>query len=114
MAMGSPMPPVPGMPNMPLPWANPTPMVSPWLSVRVDGLKFEYQLTEDDVRKAPLHHVLMTFWWILVDFHGFLRDFRWFSMLLSLSWLLRRTSSTLLTCFEVLKRSSRATATLCW
>lgn len=53
MAMGSPMPPMPGMPNMPMPWASPPPpVVSPWLTVRVDGLKFEYQLTEDDVRKV--------------------------------------------------------------
>eukprot|EP00434_Breviolum_minutum_P028870 symbB.v1.2.025534.t1/scaffold2483.1/size114807/8 len=52
MAMGSPMPPVPGMPNVPMPWASPPPVVSPWLTVRVDGLKFEYQLTEDDVRKV--------------------------------------------------------------
>jgi len=52
MSMGSPMPPVPGMPNMPMPWASPPPMVSSWLTVRVDGLKFEYQLTEDDVRKV--------------------------------------------------------------
>lgn len=51
MSMTSPMPPVPGMPSMPM-WPNPPPMVSPWLTVRVDGLKFEYQLTEDDVRKV--------------------------------------------------------------
>merc|ERR1719191_782562 len=34
---------------------SPTPsmaMASPLLNVRVDGLKFEYQLTEDDVRKV--------------------------------------------------------------
>eukprot|EP00913_Durusdinium_trenchii_P032622 g30536.t1 len=44
---------MPGMPNMPMPWASPPPpVVSPWLTVRVDGLKFEYQLTEDDVRKV--------------------------------------------------------------
>merc|ERR1719382_1987102 len=39
------MPPwAPQMPGMP--------MVSPMLNVGVDGLKFEYQLTEDDVRKV--------------------------------------------------------------
>jgi hypothetical protein len=38
------------MPGMP-PW-NPMPMSSPMLNVRVEGLKFEYQLTEDDVRKV--------------------------------------------------------------
>jgi len=46
MSMQNPMP--PGVPPM---WP-PAPMVSPWLNVRVDGLKFEYQLTEDDVRKV--------------------------------------------------------------
>lgn len=34
------------------PWAAVPPMVSPMLHVRVDGLKFEYQLTEEDVRKV--------------------------------------------------------------
>lgn len=38
------------------PWPNPMmpqmPMASPILNVRVEGLKFEYQLTEDDVRKV--------------------------------------------------------------
>lgn len=34
-------------------WPPAMPMVQPTLNVRVDGLKFEYQLTEDDVRKAP-------------------------------------------------------------
>merc|ERR1719277_1917767 len=41
----------PMMPPMPWPPAMPPPM-SPVLHVRVDGLKFEYQLTEDDVRKV--------------------------------------------------------------
>lgn len=39
---------------MPPPW-NPggmMPLTSPTLNVRVEGLKFEYQLTEDDVRKV--------------------------------------------------------------
>jgi len=44
MSMGAPMPTMPMWP--------PPPMVSSWLNVRVDGLKFEYQLTEDDVRKV--------------------------------------------------------------
>jgi len=44
---------MPGMPGMPPPWANPmAAMSSPILNVRVEGLKFEYQLTEDDVRKV--------------------------------------------------------------
>lgn len=35
------------------PWGPPTmPMASPILNVQVDGLTFEYQLTEDDVRKV--------------------------------------------------------------
>merc|ERR1719436_2405624 len=35
------------------PWAAPSiPVAPPTLNVRVDGLKFEYQLTEDDVRKV--------------------------------------------------------------
>merc|ERR1719331_1547902 len=34
------------------PWPNPMAMSSPILNVRVEGLKFEYQLTEDDVRKV--------------------------------------------------------------
>jgi len=35
------------------PWGPPSmPMASPMLNVRVDGLTFEYQLTEDDVRKV--------------------------------------------------------------
>lgn len=35
------------------PWPpNPMVMTSPVLNVRVEGLKFEYQLTEDDVRKV--------------------------------------------------------------
>merc|ERR1740127_380782 len=33
-------------------WPPPMPIASPVLNVRVDGLKFEYQLTEDDVRKV--------------------------------------------------------------
>jgi len=33
-------------------WPPAMPMVSTMLNVRVDGLKFEYQLTEDDVRKV--------------------------------------------------------------
>lgn len=44
-----------GAPNpmMMPPWGvPPMPMVSPQLTVRVDGLKFDYQLTEDDVRKV--------------------------------------------------------------
>merc|ERR1740117_2140299 len=46
-----------GMPGMP-PWAGMggmpgMPMMpSPMLTVRVEGLKFEYQLTDDDVRKV--------------------------------------------------------------
>jgi len=41
-----------GMGMMP-PWPNPmAAMSSPILNVRVEGLKFEYQLTEDDVRKV--------------------------------------------------------------
>mmetsp|Transcript_91085 Transcript_91085/g.294136 ORF Transcript_91085/g.294136 Transcript_91085/m.294136 type:complete len:402 (-) Transcript_91085:503-1708(-) len=40
-----------GLGMMP-PWPPPMPMVPAQLSVRVDGLKFEYQLTEDDVRKV--------------------------------------------------------------
>mmetsp|Transcript_1630 Transcript_1630/g.2851 ORF Transcript_1630/g.2851 Transcript_1630/m.2851 type:complete len:389 (-) Transcript_1630:17-1183(-) len=52
-SMMPPMPPhVPGMPSLPMPWPNHPPMVTQWLTVRVDGLKFEYQLTEDDVRKV--------------------------------------------------------------
>jgi len=34
------------------PWPSVMPMMQPMLNVRVDGLKFEYQLTEDDVRKV--------------------------------------------------------------
>merc|ERR1719446_1701018 len=35
------------------PWGPPSmPMAPPILNVRVDGLTFEYQLTEDDVRKV--------------------------------------------------------------
>merc|ERR1719183_2322172 len=36
------------------PWGNPMmpPPSNPVLNVRVEGLKFEYQLTEDDVRKV--------------------------------------------------------------
>jgi len=35
------------------PWGPPAmPMAAPMLNVRVDGLTFEYQLTEDDVRKV--------------------------------------------------------------
>lgn len=34
------------------PWGPTMPMASPVLNVRVDGLTFEYQLTEDDVRKV--------------------------------------------------------------
>lgn len=34
------------------PWPPPMPMMAPTLMVRVEGLKFEYQLTEDDVRKV--------------------------------------------------------------
>lgn len=34
------------------PWGPSMPPVSPLLNVRVDGLRFEYQLTEDDVRKV--------------------------------------------------------------
>merc|ERR1719221_1534711 len=50
MQMGTPHP-NPAM-MMP-PWAAPSlPVVPPTLNVRVDGLKFEYQLTEDDVRKV--------------------------------------------------------------
>jgi len=41
------MPPMPWAPPMP-----PMPPMSPVLHVRVDGLRFEYQLTEDDVRKV--------------------------------------------------------------
>lgn len=41
---------LPGMPGMP-PWP-PHPSFSASLNVRVDGLTFEYQLTEDDVRKV--------------------------------------------------------------
>lgn len=41
------MPPWP--PNPMVPMAPPTPVI---LNVRVEGLKFEYQLTEDDVRKV--------------------------------------------------------------
>lgn len=39
------------MPGMP-PWPPAMPQASPMLHVRVEGLKFEYQLTEDDVRKV--------------------------------------------------------------
>mmetsp|Transcript_81480 Transcript_81480/g.230887 ORF Transcript_81480/g.230887 Transcript_81480/m.230887 type:complete len:378 (+) Transcript_81480:246-1379(+) len=48
--MGSPH----GNPAMMVPpWAAPSmPVVPPTLDVRVDGLTFEYQLTEDDVRKV--------------------------------------------------------------
>merc|ERR1719387_830719 len=51
MQMASPQ--NPGM-MMP-PWPNPMNMMPPssaTLNVRVEGLKFEYQLTEDDVRKV--------------------------------------------------------------
>merc|ERR1719245_2806801 len=34
------------------PWGPAVPPVLPTLNVRVDGLRFEYQLTEDDVRKV--------------------------------------------------------------
>eukprot|EP00927_Polykrikos_kofoidii_P011823 TRINITY_DN15057_c0_g1_i1.p1 TRINITY_DN15057_c0_g1~~TRINITY_DN15057_c0_g1_i1.p1 ORF type:complete len:375 (-),score=98.50 TRINITY_DN15057_c0_g1_i1:198-1322(-) len=34
------------------PWAPQMPVAAPTLSVRVEGLKFEYQLTDDDVRKV--------------------------------------------------------------
>eukprot|EP00931_Biecheleriopsis_adriatica_P077498 TRINITY_DN5104_c0_g1_i1.p1 TRINITY_DN5104_c0_g1~~TRINITY_DN5104_c0_g1_i1.p1 ORF type:complete len:398 (-),score=99.14 TRINITY_DN5104_c0_g1_i1:39-1121(-) len=50
MSMQNPMAPPMPMPGMPM-WPPP-PAVSPWLNVRVDGLKFDYQLTEDDVRKV--------------------------------------------------------------
>jgi len=53
MAGGAQNPMMPGMP--PMPWGGMPgmpPPVSPVLHVRVDGLKFEYQLTEDDVRKV--------------------------------------------------------------
>jgi len=41
------------MPPWPSPIVNPmAAMTSPILNVRVEGLKFEYQLTEDDVRKV--------------------------------------------------------------
>merc|ERR1719274_457709 len=42
------------MPGMPPPYAMPgmPNITSPMLNVRVEGLKFEYQLTEDDVRKV--------------------------------------------------------------
>jgi len=56
MAGGGQNPMMPGMP--PMPWGGMPgmpgmpPPVSPVLHVRVDGLKFEYQLTEDDVRKV--------------------------------------------------------------
>ncbi|CAK0839670.1 unnamed protein product [Prorocentrum cordatum] len=36
----------------PMPWPPVMPPLSPLLHVRVDGLTFEYQLTEDDVRKV--------------------------------------------------------------
>lgn len=36
----------------PMPWPPAMPPMSPGLHVRVDGLRFEYQLTEDDVRKV--------------------------------------------------------------
>merc|ERR1740115_438042 len=42
---------MPGMPS----WPNPMMQAmapSPILNVRVEGLKFEYQLTDDDVRKV--------------------------------------------------------------
>mmetsp|Transcript_21369 Transcript_21369/g.34174 ORF Transcript_21369/g.34174 Transcript_21369/m.34174 type:complete len:378 (-) Transcript_21369:77-1210(-) len=39
-------------PMMMPPWPPAMPMVSPLLTVKVDGLKFDYQLTEDDVRKV--------------------------------------------------------------
>jgi len=42
----------PQNPAMMMPPWNPMPMASPILNVRVEGLKFEYQLTEDDVRKV--------------------------------------------------------------
>lgn len=47
-------PPHPGGAMLMPPWppAMPAAMMSPMLNVRVDGLKFEYQLTEDDVRKV--------------------------------------------------------------
>merc|ERR1719336_3677203 len=46
-------PPNPAAMMMP-PWGPPPamPMAAPMLNVRVDGLTFEYQLTEDDVRKV--------------------------------------------------------------
>lgn len=48
------MPGMPMMPGMPS-WSNPMMQAmapSPILNVRVEGLKFEYQLTDDDVRKV--------------------------------------------------------------
>jgi len=42
----------PGMPGMPGMAPMPGPATTPILNVRVEGLKFEYQLTEDDVRKV--------------------------------------------------------------
>lgn len=39
-------------PMMPPQWPNPIANPSPILNVRVEGLKFEYQLTDDDVRKV--------------------------------------------------------------
>merc|ERR1719229_322510 len=47
MAGGQPNPLMPAMP-----WPPAMPPMSPLLHVRVDGLRFEYQLTEDDVRKV--------------------------------------------------------------
>mmetsp|Transcript_35461 Transcript_35461/g.75593 ORF Transcript_35461/g.75593 Transcript_35461/m.75593 type:complete len:385 (+) Transcript_35461:145-1299(+) len=46
------MPGLGGIGGMMPPWPPAMPVVPSLLSVRVDGLKFEYQLTEDDVRKV--------------------------------------------------------------
>lgn len=51
MQMGVPNPAAMMGGMMPL-WPPAMPMVKPMLNVHVDGLRFEYQLTEDDVRKV--------------------------------------------------------------
>mmetsp|Transcript_134389 Transcript_134389/g.335272 ORF Transcript_134389/g.335272 Transcript_134389/m.335272 type:complete len:381 (+) Transcript_134389:169-1311(+) len=52
MQMASPNPAMMGGMMPPWPPTMPIPGVQTMLNVRVDGLKFEYQLTEDDVRKV--------------------------------------------------------------
>lgn len=51
------LPPLPGLPGMPSPYAPtpysaPMPPIEPSVTVAVEGMKFQYQLTEDDLHKV--------------------------------------------------------------